>query len=244
MKRRIALIVLSIVTVVTLVLPPSAVAAPPSVAPGGIIYVVRRGDTLWRISRQYGVTINAIMVANGLSNPNRILVGQRLLIPTSISLACNFRIHYVQRGETLSSLSRRYGVSVWSIVQANRLLNPNLIFVGQRLIIPRAGITIETPAPNTIITGNTVHVSGRGSAFENTLVVEVRTAAGTLLGRAPAMITGVEMGQVGPYALDLTFTQPTNTVPGRIIVYESSARDGSIIDQACVDVTLQGSTPS
>jgi len=44
-------------------------------------HVVRRGETLYSIARRYGTTVSAIMVANGLANPNRIYVGQRLVIP-------------------------------------------------------------------------------------------------------------------------------------------------------------------
>lgn len=45
------------------------------------VYIVQRGDTLWRISRAFGTTINAIAQANGIRNVNLIYVGQRLLIP-------------------------------------------------------------------------------------------------------------------------------------------------------------------
>jgi len=44
--------------------------------------------------------------------------------------------HWVQPGETLLAISRMYGVNSWSIASANRLANPNRIYVGQRLYIP------------------------------------------------------------------------------------------------------------
>ncbi len=47
--------------------------------------------------------------------------------------------HYVQRGETLASIGRRYGVSYWAIAQANSLSNPNRIYAGQTLVIPTSG---------------------------------------------------------------------------------------------------------
>jgi hypothetical protein len=47
--------------------------------------------------------------------------------------------HYVRRGETLASIGRRYGVSYWAIAQANGISNPNLIYAGQRLVIPGGG---------------------------------------------------------------------------------------------------------
>lgn len=47
--------------------------------------------------------------------------------------------HTVRRGETLSYISRLYGVSVWQIAQANGIWNPNVIYVGQTLYIPPGG---------------------------------------------------------------------------------------------------------
>jgi len=47
------------------------------------IYVVKQGDTLWKIAQAYGVTANQIAAANGLDNPNALVVGQALVIPTA-----------------------------------------------------------------------------------------------------------------------------------------------------------------
>lgn len=49
--------------------------------PGGTVYIVKRGDTLTRIARQFGVDMWVLARVNGISNPNRIYVGQRLIIP-------------------------------------------------------------------------------------------------------------------------------------------------------------------
>jgi LysM repeat protein len=57
--------------------------APPPAAPGATVYVVRRGDTLYSIARRYHTTVAAIAWANGIANPHRIWVGQRLVIPAS-----------------------------------------------------------------------------------------------------------------------------------------------------------------
>jgi len=57
-------------------------------------------------------------------------------------------VHVVQPGENLFRISLRYGVPMASIVQANGITNPNLIFVGQQLTIPAGGVpTVPTPAP-------------------------------------------------------------------------------------------------
>jgi len=106
-------------------------AAPPAYGP--TYHRVRYGETLFSIGRLYGVSPYAIAHANYLPNPNRIYAGQVLLIPTGQPW---HRVHIVAYGETLLRIARRYGVSPWSIAQANGIWNLNCIYVGQRLIIP------------------------------------------------------------------------------------------------------------
>lgn len=57
------------------------VCVPCSAAPGGMVYIVQRGDTLYSIARRYHTTVAAIAWANGIADPRRIWVGQRLVIP-------------------------------------------------------------------------------------------------------------------------------------------------------------------
>jgi LysM repeat protein len=75
-------------------------------------------------------------------NRARILLPVALLIlamALPASAHASSQIHIVRRGENLTQIAARYGTTVGAIVHANRLLNPNLIYVGQRLIIPTDG---------------------------------------------------------------------------------------------------------
>lgn len=114
---------------------PCGSAPPPG---GGHVYTVRYGDTLYSIARRFGVSVQAITRANGITNPNRIYVGQRLIIPGGGStLPPSGGVWYtVRRGDTMAAIAWRFGVNMWAIVQANNIQNPNLIYVGQRLYIP------------------------------------------------------------------------------------------------------------
>jgi LysM repeat protein len=120
------------VLVLALLLPAAADAA-------GRVYVVKAGDTLYSIAIRTGTTVQGIMQANGLRNPNYIWVGQALIIPgapgTPLPYQCG--VYYtVRRGDTLSQVSRLFGVPVQAIVRANGLRNPNYVWAGQRLYIP------------------------------------------------------------------------------------------------------------
>lgn len=145
------------VVVATTTLPPepTSIVEPttaPAPSPTPITHVVQPGETLSEIARMYGTTVEAIVQANNLDNPNAISEGQVLLIPSSTSetpigeataepvstpsSSVGQRIHVVQPGETLSEIARTYGVTVDEIVQANGLDNPNAISVSQALVIP------------------------------------------------------------------------------------------------------------
>lgn len=92
-------------------------------------YRVRRGDHLTKIARKFGVSVSAIRRINALRS-DQIYVGQVLEIARSGGSKPLY--HRVSRGENLTEISRRYGVSIQRIKQANNLRS-NRIYVGQTL---------------------------------------------------------------------------------------------------------------
>jgi LysM repeat protein len=115
-----------------------ALLTPAAAAESYVVHVVQRGETLSTIAYRYGVGISALAAANGIGNWNLIYVGQRLRVPTAPGPQPPpaGRVHIVRWGETLNSIARLYGVNVWALAQTNGIWNLNLIYVGQRLIIP------------------------------------------------------------------------------------------------------------
>ncbi len=156
--------------VLLLVLMLAVLVLPPAVHAQGRIHIVQRGENLSRIAARYGTSVQAIMNANGLRNPNFIWVGQRLVIPTGggggSTGGGGGGVHVVRQGETLYSIARRYGTSVAAITSANGLRNPNFIWVGQRLVIPTAGGGGSTRGGGgTPPSTSTVHVVQRGETL-------------------------------------------------------------------------------
>jgi len=140
------LLTLGIVLALTLTL------AAPAFAQGPIVHIVQRGENLFRIALRYGVTVNALAAANGLSNTSRIYVGQRLTIPTDNSpgpTPPSSGVHIVRPGENLFRIALRYGITPQALAAANGIANPNRIYVGQRLVIPGSGTTPPTPSGQT-----------------------------------------------------------------------------------------------
>ncbi|MEN3039326.1 MAG: LysM peptidoglycan-binding domain-containing protein, partial [Candidatus Kryptonium sp.] len=124
-----------------------------------IVHTVKRGETLSRIARRYGVPLEILYSFNPKIKPRSLRVGQVLLIPDVSSHRSyyaetsqrknikvrnrndlnksqgNYRIvHRVKRGDTLYSIAEKYNVSVGEIKRWNRLRG-NLIKEGQRIVI-------------------------------------------------------------------------------------------------------------
>lgn len=109
-----------------------------------VTYRVRPGDTLSTIARRWHITMKSIVTANRLRS-DRLRAGQRLIltvpnverapIQQASRSTGSHKIHAVSSGETLSSIARRYGVSVSALRTTNRI-SGNVIRPGQRLRIP------------------------------------------------------------------------------------------------------------
>jgi LysM repeat protein len=123
--------------------PPAEPAA--AAAPTFVTYTVQPGDTLGRIAAEFGTTVDAIVQANGLSNPNLIAVGQQLQIPVgggggpaaplvsapAAPAPAPPSTYTVQPGDTLSAIAARHGTSVTHLVNINAIANPNILSIGQ-----------------------------------------------------------------------------------------------------------------
>ncbi len=86
------------------------------------LYVVQTADTSFSIARRFGISLGSLAAANGLVPASEIDIGQLLTLPgvpgpSSAS-------HLVQRGDTLYSIARRYGMSVETIAALNQLPHP------------------------------------------------------------------------------------------------------------------------
>lgn len=103
---------------------------------GKTYYTIKRGDTLWGISRRYGVSVQNIVSWNNIQNPNLVYPGQRLILYGNYSSSNNENVYYtVQRGDTLWRIARRYRTCPIRIARINSIANPNLIYPGQILKI-------------------------------------------------------------------------------------------------------------
>ncbi|MFN8560781.1 MAG: LysM peptidoglycan-binding domain-containing protein [Anaerolineae bacterium] len=150
--------------------------------PGETAYTVVRGDTLIAIAIRFHSTVNAIASRNHILNVNLIHVGQKLIIPASGGTppptattspgqtntpapsatpggTCFYVVRY---GDTLGAIAARNNTTTLILAQLNGILNPNLIYVGQRLTLPgcSGGPTPTTPPGATAVPTSTSAPSG------------------------------------------------------------------------------------
>jgi len=108
-------------------------------------YTVQPGDLLSFISSDYGVNIDSLMWANGLTNANSIKPGQILRIPPVSGV-----IHKVKTGDTIASIAKKYGVEPEKILSFNDLKEKDTLSLNDELIVPDGQIkTFIVSKPGT-----------------------------------------------------------------------------------------------
>lgn len=127
---------------------PQPTPQPPASGNGGTHTVVA-GDTLSGIAAKYGTTYQTLAAINGISDPNKIYVGQVLRLPggSTPPAATTGGTYTVVKGDTLSGIAQRYNTSWQTLAAINGIADPNKIYPGQVLKVP--GAAPSQPANQT-----------------------------------------------------------------------------------------------
>ncbi len=105
-------------------------------AGGVVIHTVKRGDTVYDIAREYGVSTSSVLAANSMGARDRIYPGQKLKVPLKGADREEIIIHSVRLGETITSIARKYGASSSEVLKANGLGPRDKIYPGQKIRVP------------------------------------------------------------------------------------------------------------
>jgi len=127
------------------------------------LYVVRKGDTVYGISRRFDVPVRRVIVHNQLKPPYALRIGQRLSVPKA-------RLHSVAKKETVYGISRLYRVPVRSLIDSNKLVPPYGLKIGQKLSIPEL-------REHTVAKGDTVYSISRRYEIDQTELVRLNGIA-------------------------------------------------------------------
>lgn len=132
-------------------------------------YTVKKGDSLWSIARKNGVSISALLDANGLSRNSVLKPGQTLKIPATTTAPVSSTssdsytsssgevvpvaagsVYVVKSGDTLGKIAKAHGVSVRALKSANKIYSStNTIRIGQKLKIPSKHAKTATASTDT-----------------------------------------------------------------------------------------------
>ena len=108
---------------------------------GETVYIVKNGDSLYKIANELGLSVSELKAYNNLTN-NNLSIGQILLVPNEIEE--NENIYTVQSGDNLYKIAQKYGVTVDEIRNENNLTT-DMLFIGQKLKIPLSKPKDENP---------------------------------------------------------------------------------------------------
>ncbi len=135
----------------------------------GATYIVQAGDSPASIAAQFGSTADAIMEANGITDPATLGVGQVLTIPGVAPIEAEVlpataapastpaaepqqpepedqTVYIVQAGDIPETIAEQFGITADALMAANRITDPTSLDIGQELVIPNAAPT-ATPEP-------------------------------------------------------------------------------------------------
>lgn len=127
-----------------------------NLAADNLIHVVGRGETIYSISRFYQVSADDLMRTNNITDPSRLLVGARLIIPSteetpaaSMANTQTLTDYRVVRGDTLYSIARANGITLQNLQEINRFPSNHVLRVGDVVKIPARNTAAATTTAGT-----------------------------------------------------------------------------------------------
>ena len=119
------------------------------------IHVMGQGETIYSVSRSYGVSPQEVLSLNKISDARTVQVGARIRIPGAAIAAETanpaYDEHRVEKNDTLYSLARRYGISLAELLEINGITSSHVLKIGEKIRVPArgSGNTGETPVNTT-----------------------------------------------------------------------------------------------
>lgn len=161
---------------------------------GSFPYIIKSGDTLYKLAITYNTTVDAIMKINPGINPNRLQIGQKICIPdentSPIKCPVGSFAYTIKRGDTLYHLAITYNTTVEAIIRLNPGINPGNLQIGEVICIPR-----ETP-PQKCPVGSFAYTIKRGDTLYN-LAITYNTTVGDIMRLNPGIDPdNLQIGQV------------------------------------------------
>jgi len=110
------------------------------------IHTVVSGDTYWTISQQYGVSFSKLLAANNATVDSWLKIGDKVVIPSEEETG-SYLTHIVQAGDTFYLISKKYNVNMNSLMSLNGANENTILYVGQKIKIPKTSTPPAASGP-------------------------------------------------------------------------------------------------
>lgn len=199
-----------------------------------VSYVIQTGDSLFTIGVRFSANPEMLVGMNPL-------ISDAAVIYPDLPLEVPAIVYDVEEGDSLFGISRKLGIPMKEIVQAN-LKRPgfstDLIYEGFRLIVPlpsSANIVVFRPLPGTRVQPGQA-VEGLARAFEAVIHYQLLDDNGVIVTEEKTLTTSAGAPSYGSFGAALLFDRQPTSRSGELWIYARSARDGNIIDLVQVKV--------
>ena len=174
-------------------------------------YVVKKGDTLYSISRKYQITVPELRAANNLSENDVLKEGVKLVIPSAdignaaalstspknspnsenqVTSNLKTASYIIQKGDTLYGIAKKYGIKLSELLSLNNLDNSATIKVGQKILVPSATLSSQ----NVTQAGNDKNSSNKNSQTNYTTYAGITwPLANPVIKKINGKVSGVEL---------------------------------------------------
>lgn len=159
-------------------------------------YTVRRGDTLSGVAQRFRTSINSLKSSNNIGKRNRIYVGQVLQLPRGKSnrqptyqlanldskrvspknFSAKVVSYKVRRHDNLSKIAKRFDTDVRHLTRINRFRNPNTLYPGQRIKVPRQELVNELVVSKVVKSSNVKLTVDRSKAATQKITAPIKIA--------------------------------------------------------------------
>ena len=182
-------------------------------------HTLKKGETLYSLSRTYGVSVQELMSSNDITSPERLIEGFRLLIPTkttqdnhenSIEISGNTEnVNYtVKKGDTFYRIAKLHGMSVNELLMLNHFSGNNVLKPGDVLVVSRTSVSagtiekqpVKEEERGGVVVTSSSSVSWPVEGVKKTLTGKLRGI--TIEAAEAALVQSVASGKVvwtGPY---------------------------------------------
>lgn len=134
------------------------------------MYEIKKGETLWRISKTYGITLDELCKINSINDAAKVRSGTKIKVPVINdnakikvpNLNIQYKVHYLKKNETLWQISRKYEISITDLCRINNIRDNSKVIAGMKIKVPVRFEYLEykLPANGDVSIFKTSHFTG------------------------------------------------------------------------------------